>query len=101
MKNIKVYKVLFYIPNILCYLRIIISFYSISILQQQQQIAATTTTDDKAYVSLGRFYVTLICIAASTDFLDGFFARSLNQCSNTGEFLDVIADNVLRTSLWM
>ena len=99
MKNIKV---LFYVPNIICYLRIIVSFYSVSILQQQQKIAAATnTTDDTAYISMGRFYVVLVCIAMFTDLLDGYFARLLNQCSNTGVFLDVVADNILRTSLWM
>ena len=35
------------------------------------------------------------------DFFDGYFARLFNQCSKFGEFLDVLADNVSRTLLWI
>ena len=39
--------------------------------------------------------------SAALDLLDGIIARTLNQTSNLGILLDVYADNVLRTCLWM
>ena len=95
MKNVKV---LFYVPNLLCYMRMYLSFYALFIIQQQQQVI--NRNQDK-YFSSCKLYIILICVAIFTDFLDGYFARCLNQCSNIGIFLDVIADNILRSSLWM
>ncbi len=37
----------------------------------------------------------LFAIAAATDFFDGYFARSWNQRSKLGQFLDPVADKLL------
>ncbi len=43
----------------------------------------------------------LFCIAAITDWFDGFLARKLNQTSRFGAFLDPVADKLLVASALM
>ncbi|KAI2489958.1 CDP-diacylglycerol-inositol 3-phosphatidyltransferase [Fragilaria crotonensis] len=73
-----------YVPNILCYLRIITAF------------SGLWFKDHQPFVAL---FIWLT--SAALDLLDGIIARTLNQTSNLGILLDVCADNVLRTCLWM
>jgi len=40
-------------------------------------------------------------LASLLDLIDGIAARRLDQCSSFGILLDVIADNVLRTIVWI
>ena len=87
MKNIKV---LFYVPNLLCYMRMYLSFYALFIVQQQQQVI--NRNQDK-YFSSCKLYIILICIAIFTDFLDGYFTL-LKSMFEYWYFLDVIADNI-------
>lgn len=74
-----------YIPNILCYLRIIMSFSGFHYSVKQKPIVA----------------LHVWTAAAVLDLVDGPAARTLNQCSRFGILLDVIADNILRTVVWI
>lgn len=40
-------------------------------------------------------------MSASLDLLDGIVARALNQTSSLGVLLDILADNILRSSVWI
>ena len=77
--------IVLYIPNLMGYLRIILSVYGlVSAIQQQASVALNTW------------------IAASLlDLFDGMAARRLNQCSKFGVLLDILADNILRTLIWI
>lgn len=74
-----------YVPNIMGYLRIILSFYGLKSAIRQQSSTALNTW-----------------VAASLlDLFDGMAARRLNQCSKFGVLLDILADNILRTIIWI
>ena len=85
-----------YVPNILCYIRIILSFISIRTASSE----SSTTSDNDAF-RLICITSTLWIVASILDHIDGKVARYFNQCSQFGVFLDIIADNVLRGSAWM
>mmetsp|Transcript_5136 Transcript_5136/g.11124 ORF Transcript_5136/g.11124 Transcript_5136/m.11124 type:complete len:312 (-) Transcript_5136:153-1088(-) len=77
--------VILYLPNLMGYLRIILSFIGLKHALQQQSHNALNT------------WIT----AALLDLVDGIVARRLNQLSQFGVFLDVMADNILRTTVWI
>ena len=79
-------KIVLYIPNLMGYLRIFLAFYGyrIAIINQQHNKALN------------------MWIAASIlDLFDGIAARKLHQCSQFGMLLDIIADNILRSIMWI
>jgi phosphatidylglycerophosphate synthase len=73
-----------YVPNVICYARIILALVGL-------------------WYSLSRPVVAVVLWAASaiTDLLDGPLARALGQTSNFGVFLDITADNILRSCVWI
>jgi phosphatidylglycerophosphate synthase len=74
-----------YIPNLLCYFRIILAFLGLHFDSTQRPTRALATW----------------ILSACLDFLDGILARALNQTSSLGVILDILADNVLRTAVWI
>lgn len=91
--------VLLYVPNLLCYARILLAIYGLFILQTKQQ--QPVEVENQSFTESHRSYLIAVTSAIFTDLLDGYFARLLSQCSTLGIFLDVVADNILRTTLWV
>jgi phosphatidylglycerophosphate synthase len=76
--------VVLYVPNILCYARIVLAFVGL-------QFASTRPVTA----------VTIWIASATLDFFDGLLARVLNQTSSFGVVLDIAADNILRSCVWV
>jgi len=74
-----------YIPNLLGYLRIVLAFAGLRFAVSSDPVAA----------------IVLWIASASLDLFDGLLARALNQTSRLGVFLDIAADNILRTVVWV
>ena len=77
--------VVLYIPNLLGYIRIALSFIGF--------IYALQHSPNKA--------LNIWIVASLLDLVDGIFARKLNQSSHFGVLLDIVADNILRTIVWI
>ncbi len=73
------------IPNILTSIRILLIPVLFLLIKNDQQEAAF-------YLLIGMGF---------TDLLDGFIARTFNQMSKLGSYLDPIADKLLTTSLFI
>ena len=76
--------VILYVPNLLGYLRILLAFRGLQYAIHSRQSQALNTW----------------IAAALLDMVDGIAARWLNQCSEFGILLDIVADNILRTIIW-
>lgn len=73
-----------YVPNLLCYIRIITAFVGLHY------------SHDRPWVAIWTWI-----FSGGLDLFDGLLARALNQTSTLGIFLDICADNMLRTCVWM
>lgn len=73
-----------YVPNIMGYARIFLAFTGLYI-SSSRPVAAIWTW----------------LASASLDAMDGIVARALNQTSSLGILIDICADNMLRSSIWM
>ena len=75
------------LPNILSISRIILLVPIIIFFENDMYISSVVT----------------FIVASVTDYLDGFFARRNNQSSDLGAFLDLLADKVFVSTLfiWM
>jgi phosphatidylglycerophosphate synthase len=73
-----------YIPNLLAYARIILAFVGLHFADTRPRLAVGTWI-----------------FSASLDLIDGILARALHQTSSLGILLDIAADNVLRTTIWV
>lgn len=83
-KYVSSWPVILYVPNLLGYIRIMLAFRGLHHALHSRQSKALNTW-----------------IAASLiDMVDGIAARWLNQCSEFGILLDIVADNILRTIIW-
>lgn len=76
--------VVWYIPNLLGYARVVLAFWGLHF----SETAPVTA-------------VCLWMISASLDLIDGPLARALNQTSSFGVLVDIAADNILRTTIWV
>ena len=88
----------FYTSQICCAMHSI-TIYGLFILQTKQQ--QPVEVENQSFTESHRSYLIAVTSAIFTDLLDGYFARLLSQCSTLGIFLDVVADNILRTTLWV
>ena len=70
-----------YLPNILTFIRILLTPLFIVFMIQ-----------DQSYYLIYAFI--LIFIISITDFFDGYFARAFNLVSNFGKYLDPLADKM-------
>ena len=77
--------VLLYVPNILGYIRIIFAFLGLYYSILQQPITA----------------IIIWILASVLDLFDGMLARLLQQTSQFGIVLDIVADNILRTLVYI
>jgi phosphatidylglycerophosphate synthase len=76
--------IVLYVPNLICYARILLAFGGLHCSNSSPVWAVSC-------------WIT----AAILDLFDGLLARKLNQCSTLGILVDVAADNILRTVVWL
>lgn len=87
MKRLPVY---LYLPNLLCYLRILLAVVGLYEAAVQSQVGQ------------GSVFAVWVWIAScGLDAIDGPLARRLQQSSRLGVLLDICADNILRTCIWI
>jgi len=72
-----------YVPNLLGYVRLLLL------------LGATAFATTSPLV-----FVVLWALSCGLDFFDGYLARRLAQTSRLGELLDVVTDNMSRTTMW-
>lgn len=82
----------FLIPNVLCYLRVILIIIFLCLYLNPFSIAGNVL----AHIYLA---AAVMVLAAYTDFLDGLIARKFNQVSQLGKIIDPIADKLLQLSV--
>lgn len=80
-------KEVYSIPNILCYIRILLIPLFIGCYM-------TATVPSDYYVAAG-----IIILSGLTDFLDGFIARRFNQITELGKAIDPIADKLTQAAI--
>jgi CDP-alcohol phosphatidyltransferase len=83
--------VVLYVPNLLGYTRI-----GLALVGLQYATTASPTQPHSPVVA-----VAIWLVATSLDLVDGVAARALRQTSKFGSLLDIMADNILRTSIWI
>lgn len=75
------------VPNLLTWLRIVMIPLFVGIFYLPEGLLAPQTVNLVATI--------LFTLAALTDWLDGYLARTLNQMSSFGAFLDPVADKLM------
>ena len=97
--------ILLYVPNLMGYARILLAFVGLH-LSTISSISLSQPTNDENDDNTDNNYVVIYAIgiwisSSILDLFDGIVARKYNQCSSFGILLDVIADNILRTTIWI
>jgi phosphatidylglycerophosphate synthase len=103
--------IVLYVPNLLCYARVVLSFaglyYSIAgaaATAQSKELHQSASETESAGPVISLAAVTAIScwiVAIVLDFFDGIAARALQQTSQYGVLLDIVSDNILRSSVWI
>lgn len=75
------------IPNILCYLRIIMVVVFLYIYN-------TATSQNDYYIAM-----LVVMVAGITDFLDGRIARKFNMITDLGKVIDPVADKLMQFAM--
>lgn len=75
----------FTIPNIICYFRVLLCFYSCYFFLENQN---------------NLFFSVLIIVVVALDGLDGILARKLNQATPLGAKIDILADRITELTYW-
>ena len=100
--------VLLYVPNIICYVRLLIQIYALAFIVEEPTKFLLYT-----FISCMLLFCFMCCLAIQIDFFfcfiskgcfdffDGIAARKLNQTSKFGAILDVLIDNFSRSALWV
>lgn len=73
------------VPNILSFVRLCLSVVLFVLIERQAWASATA----------------LFVVAASTDWLDGWYARRFHQVSRLGRIFDPLVDKVIICGTWM
>ena len=73
------------VPNLLSFARLCLSIVLFILIERQAWVAATG----------------LFVVAASTDWLDGWYARRFQQVSRLGRIFDPLVDKVIICGAWM
>ena len=76
--------VVLYVPNLLGYARILLAFWGLHVA---------------SFNPWASFYLWIL--SAFLDLFDGMAARALDQTSSFGVLVDIVADNILRSCVWI
>ena len=76
-------KELFYVPNLICYFRLLLVGIGCISFKQNAQIG-----------------IVFIWISGFLDIFDGYFARKLKQTTLIGEYLDMLCDRITDAVVW-
>lgn len=95
--------VVFYLPNLLGYARIVLAFVGLHYAIASLPAIFRSERNDFGVDSAPSpdLCIWLWILSAFLDLFDGLAARRLNQCSKFGVILDILADNILRTVTWI
>ena len=87
--------VVLFVPNLLGYIRIGLALLSL-VTAISGGIGSHSHSQQRPVAT-----VMLWLISSSLDLFDGILARKLHQTSTLGIYVDIAADNVLRTTVWI
>ena len=94
--------VVLHIPNVLCYIRILLGFWGLVLSTAYSSRCSSSTNECMSSQTTTPLKAIGIWVfSAILDLFDGILARWLKQTSQFGVLLDIVADNLLRSCTWM